>query len=211
MFGKLLDMSLDLGYLICPPRRWLSLDTRELWQYRDLFLVLAWRDIAVRYKQTALGVLWAVFQPVVTMFIFTFIFNRMAKIDSGDGTPYPIFFSVGMLLWQYYSNTLTNAANSIVSNSGIIQKIYSPRLIIPATAATTGLVDLGISAVVLGGIMLYYGFVPRLLGLLTLPVHLLCTMMMALGAGMFLAAVNVKYRDVRYAVPLLSSFRLHFS
>lgn len=187
--------------VIAPPKRWLSINWPELWRYRDLFLVLAWRDIAVRYKQTVLGVIWALFQPLVTMVIFTFIFNRMANIQSGDGTPYPIFLYVGLLLWQYYSNTLTNASGSMVANAGMIQKIYFPRLIIPATAATTGLVDLAISTIILACMMVYYNMVPHLAGLLILPVLLLCAVLTSLGAGMFLAALNVKYRDVRYVVP----------
>ena len=161
--------------IIEPPKRLLSINLQELWQYRDLFITLAWRDISVRYKQTALGVLWAVFQPFVTMIVFTFIFNRMAKIDSGDGTPYPIFLYVGLLFWQYYSNTLTNASGSMVANAGMIQKIYFPRLIIPATSATTGLVDFAISSVILIGMMFYYRFMPNMIAVsythLTLPTN----------------------------------------
>lgn len=196
-------------FVIAPPKRWLSINWKELWRYRDLFLVLAWRDISVRYKQTALGVLWAIFQPFVTMIVFTFIFNRMAKIESGDGTPYPVFLYVGLLLWQYYSNTLTNANNSMAANAGMIQKIYFPRLIIPATSATTGLVDLAISTVILVGMMIYYGFMPRLTGLFILPVLLICAILSALGLGMFLAALNVKYRDVRYAVPFFIQIMMY--
>jgi lipopolysaccharide transport system permease protein len=196
-------------FVIAPPKRWLSINWRELWRFRDLFLVLAWRDIAVRYKQTVLGVIWALFQPLVTMVIFTFIFNGMAKIDSGDGTPYPIFLYVGLLLWQYYSNTLTNASGSMVANAGMIQKIYFPRLIIPVTAATTGFVDLAISSVILGGMMVYYGLMPHVMGLLILPVLLLCAILTSLGAGMFLAAINVKYRDVRYIVPFFVQIMMY--
>ena len=141
-----------------PARRFISVNWRELWRYRDLFLVFAWRDISVRYKQTVLGVLWAIFQPLITMVIFTFIFNRVAKIESGDGTPYPIFLYVGLLFWQYFSGTLTNASNSMVANAGMIQKVYFPRLIVPASAAVTGLVDLAIASVVLIGMMVYYGY-----------------------------------------------------
>ncbi len=196
-------------FVIAPPKRWLSINWRELWRFRDLFLVLAWRDIAVRYKQTVLGVIWALFQPLVTMVIFTFIFNGMAKIDSGDGTPYPIFLYVGLLLWQYYSNTLTNASGSMVANAGMIQKIYFPRLIIPVTAATTGFVDLAISSVILGGMMVYYGLMPHVMGLLILPVLLFCAILTSLGAGMFLAAINVKYRDVRYIVPFFVQIMMY--
>jgi lipopolysaccharide transport system permease protein len=190
-----------MEYTIEPPKSLIRIDWRELWRYRDLFISLARRDISVRYKQTALGVLWAVLQPFVTMIVFTFIFNRMAKIDSGDGTPYPIFLYVGLILWQYYSNTLTNASNSMVANAGIIQKIYFPRLIIPFTAATTGLVDLAISSVLLVGIMLHYGCVPPFPKVLILPVLLMCAVIASVGLGLFLAAVNVKYRDVRHALP----------
>lgn len=202
-------MDQKIEYVIAPPKKWLSINWKELWRYRDLFLVLTWRDISVRYKQTALGVLWAIFQPFVTMVIFTFIFNRMAKIESGDNTPYPIFLYVGLLLWQYYSGTLTNASNSMVSNASLIQKIYFPRLIIPATAAITGLVDLAISAVFLVGMMVYYNFMPHPAGFLILPLLLLCTVMAAMGMGLFLAAINVKYRDVRYALPFFIQIMMY--
>jgi len=188
-------------YSITAPRGFLSVNWRELWRFRELFLVMAWRDIAVRYKQTALGVLWAILQPVVSMVVFTFIFNRVGRIESGDATPYPVFLYVGLLLWHYYSTTLTNASNSLVSHAGMLQKIYFPRLILPATAATTGLVDLAISSLVLAGMMVYYRFSPPVLGLLCLPILLICVILSALGAGFFLAAINVKYRDVRYALP----------
>lgn len=202
-------MSSRSEFVIAPPKRWLSINWKELWRYRDLALVLAWRDISVRYKQTALGVLWALFQPIITMIVFTFIFNRMAKIESGDGTPYPIFLYVGLLLWQYYSSTLTNASGSMVANASMIQKIYFPRLIIPATAAITGLVDFAISSAILACMMVYYGFVPHLEGVLILPVLLLSVIMSAMGAGMFLAAINVKYRDVRYAVPFFIQIMMY--
>jgi len=143
------------------------------------------------------------------MIVFTFIFNRMAKIDSGDGTPYPVFLYVGLLFWQYYSNTLTNASGSMVANAGMIQKIYFPRLIIPATSATTGLVDFAISSVILIGMMFYYQFMPNMIGIIILPLLILCTMMTAMGAGMFLAAINVKYRDVRYALPFFIQIMMY--
>ena len=188
-------------FTIAPPKRWLAINWQELWRYRDLFLVLAWRDISVRYKLTALGIVWAIFQPFVTMIVFTFIFNRMANISSGDNTPYPIFLYVGLLLWQYYSSTLTNASNSMINNSALIQKIYFPRLIVPATAATTGLIDLAIAAVILIGMMIYYGIMPHLIGVLLLPVMLAIAVLSALGMGLLLASLNIKYRDVRFALP----------
>jgi len=203
------DVSSKIEFIIAPPKGWLSINWKELWRFKDLFITLAWRDIAVRYKQTALGVLWAVFQPFITMLVFTFIFNRMAKIESGDGTPYPIFLYVGLLLWQYFSNTLTNASNSMVSNAALIQKVYFPRLIVPASAAITGLVDLAISSIILVGMMIYYGFLPHLTGILVLPALLVCTILSAMGGGMFLAAINVKYRDVRYALPFFIQLMMY--
>jgi lipopolysaccharide transport system permease protein len=202
-------MSSRVEFIIAPPKRWLSVNWQELWRYRDLFLVLAWRDVAVRYKQTALGVVWAIFQPLVTMIVFTFIFNRMANITSGDATPYPVFLYVGLLFWQYYSGTLTNASNSMISNTALIQKVYFPRLIVPATAATTGLIDLAIAAVILVGMMAYYGVTPHLVGILILPVLLGCAILSALGMGLLMASLNVKYRDVRFALPFFIQIMLY--
>jgi lipopolysaccharide transport system permease protein len=198
-------------FIIEPPKRWLSVNWKELWRYRDLFITLAGRDIAVRYKQTALGVLWALLQPFITMVIFTFIFNRMAKIESGDGTPYPVFLYVGLLLWQYFSSTLTNASSSMVNNASLIQKVYFPRLIIPATAATTGLVDLFVASTILVGMMVYFHIMPHLTGLLILPILILCSILSAMGIGMFLAALNIKYRDVRFALPFFIQIMLYIT
>ncbi len=187
--------------VIAPPGRWLAIDWRELWRYRDLFLVLAWRDVAVRYKQTALGVAWAVFQPLVTMVIFTFVFNRMANITSGDATAYPVFLYVGLLFWQFYSGTLSNAGNSMISNAALVQKVYFPRLIVPASSAVTCLVDMAISAVILAAMMVHYGIVPSADGILVLPVLLLSAVLSALGLSLVMASLNIKYRDVRFALP----------
>lgn len=187
--------------IIEPSKGLLSVDWAELWRFRELFLVLTWRDLAVRYKQTFLGVAWALFQPLVTMVLFSLIFNRMAKIESGDGTPYPIFVYVGLLLWHYYSNTLSAVSMSMLGNTNLVQKIYFPRLILPASNAIIGLVDFAISAVVLAGMMVYYGYYPSLLGLLLLPVLLICSIACSLGLGLIFAAVNIKYRDVRYILP----------
>ena len=192
-------------FTISPPSRLTRFNWHELWRYRDLFLVLAWRDISVRYKQTVLGVLWAVLRPVTTMIIFTLVFNRMAGIESGDGTPYPIFLYTGQLFWLYFSGTVTLASNSLVTNASLVQKIYFPRLVLPATAATTGLVDFTIALVILAGMMIWYGFLPGWIGLLTFPILLLTCIMCAMGIGLFFAAINVKYRDVRYALPFFIS------
>jgi lipopolysaccharide transport system permease protein len=194
-------MTNQIHYVIEPPKRFLSINWPELWRYRDLFLVLAWRDISVRYKQTALGVLWAVFQPFVSMVVFTFIFNRMANIGSGDGTPYPVFLYVGLLFWQYYSGTLTKASDSMVTNASIIQKVYFPRLIVPAATAITGLVDMALAGLILIAMMFYFHVAPRPLGILLMPVLTACAVLSALGLGLFMASLNIKYRDVRYALP----------
>ena len=191
--------------ILSPPGRLTRIDWAELWDYRDLFLVLAWRDISVRYKQTVLGVLWAILQPVVTMIIFTFIFNRMAGIESGDGTPYPIFLYTGQLIWLYFASTVTNASNSLVSNASMVQKIYFPRLILPATAATTGFADFIIACFVLAGMMIWYGYMPGFLGIIVFPILLFTCILCALGVGIFFAAVNIKYRDVRHALPFVIS------
>lgn len=198
-------------FTILPPGRLTRINWKELWRYRDLFLVLAWRDISVRYKQTVLGVLWAVLQPVTTMIIFTFIFNRMAGIESGDGTPYPIFLYTGQLIWLYFSGTVTLASNSLVTNASMVKKIYFPRLILPATAATTGLVDFIIALIILAGMMVWYGFAPGWIGLLTFPILLLTCIMCAMGIGLFLASINVKYRDVRHALPFFISTLMYIT
>lgn len=194
-------METNIEFTIEPPKRFLRINWRELWRYRELFLVFSWRDISVRYKQTVLGVLWALFQPLATVIIFTFIFNRIAKIESGDNTPYPIFLYVGLLIWQYYAGTLTKASDSMVSNASIIQKVYFPRLIIPASTAITGLVDMAIAAVVLAGMMIYYGYYPNFWGMLLLPLLLVCALLASMGLGLFCSSLNIKYRDVRYALP----------
>ncbi|MDO8586175.1 MAG: ABC transporter permease [Armatimonadota bacterium] len=195
----------DLEYVIAPPGRLISIDWRELKRYRDLFFVLARRDIAVRYKQTILGIFWAVLQPFVTMVVFTFIFHVIGNVPTQFDAPYPVFLYVGLLFWRYYSETLTGSANSMISNAGLIQKIYFPRLIVPATAATTGLVDFGIGTVILTGMMIYYGYCPSLIGLLIFPLLLACAVICALGMGLFAASLNVKYRDVRHALPFFIS------
>jgi lipopolysaccharide transport system permease protein len=195
----------EMEYVISPPGRMIKIDWRELKRYRDLFFVLARRDITVRYKQTALGIFWAILQPFVTMVVFTFIFHVIGKVPTEFQAPYPIFLYVGLLFWRYYSDTLNNAANSMVVNAGLIQKIYFPRLIVPMTAATTGLVDFGIGALILAGMMIYYGYRPSLTGILILPALVASAVLCALGGGLFAAALNVKYRDVRHALPFFVS------
>ena len=186
---------------ITPPKRTPALNWKELWRYRDLFITLSWRDVAIRYKQTAIGALWAVLQPLVTLVIFTFIFNRVAHVQSGDKTPYPLFLYVGLILWQFYSGTLTKASESLVANQNLVQKVYFPRLILPASTLATAAVDLFFSGLVFLFLLLYYRVPIHLGGFMAVPVIGYCLGASALGGGFFLSALNVKYRDVRYALP----------
>jgi lipopolysaccharide transport system permease protein len=184
-----------------PRKRWAALNLRDLWACRELLYFLMWRDIKVRYKQTVLGAAWAIIQPLVTMLIFTYFFGKLARVPT-DGVPYPIFFYTGLLLWIFFSNGVTNGANSLIGNSNLITKVYFPRLIIPSAAVGAGLLDFAIASVLLIGLLIYYGFSPALSYLMVLPLVLLTTLF-ALGVGIWLSALNVKYRDVRYALTFL--------
>jgi lipopolysaccharide transport system permease protein len=187
--------------VIEPSKSWAPLNLPDLWTYRELLFFLTWRDIKVRYKQTALGVAWAVIQPVTTMIIFTLFFGRLAGVPS-DGIPYPIFAFSGLLLWTFLSNAITSSSSSLLGDSRLITKVYFPRMIIPCAAVGAGLVDLAIASVILAGLMAYYG-VMITWGVLLLPLLILLVMLLALGIGMWMAALNVKYRDVRYALPFM--------
>ena len=181
----------------------------DLWRYRELFYILAWRDISVRYKQTAIGVIWAILRPFLAMVIFTVVFGRIAKMPS-HGIPYPILVFAAMLPWQFFSNSLSEASQSLVVNTNLISKVYFPRLIIPAGAVITSLVDLLISAVLLGVLMIWFRFMPDW-RLLTLPLFTLLAFLAALGPGLYLTALNVKYRDFRYVIPFITQFGLYLS
>jgi lipopolysaccharide transport system permease protein len=181
----------------------------DLWRYRELFYILAWRDISVRYKQTAIGVIWAILRPFIAMVIFTVIFGRIAKLPS-NGIPYPILVFAAMLPWQFFANSLSEASGSLVANTNLISKVYFPRLIIPAGAVITSLVDLLISAVLLGVLMIWFRFMPDW-RLLTLPLFALMAFLAALGPGLFLTALNVKFRDFRYVIPFIVQFGLFVS
>ena len=172
---------------------------RELWEYRELCYFLAWRDIKVRYKQTVLGVLWAVIQPFFTMVIFTLLFGQLAKIPT-DGIPGPIFYFSALVPWIYFSSTVTNAGMSLIANSGLLTKIYFPRVLLPAAAALSNLIDFLISSVLLVGFIAYYK-IPLGWHLLLWPILVVLLMLLALSLGMFFAALNVKYRDIKYALP----------
>ncbi len=188
---------------IRPTRPWLKADFRELYEYRDLLYFLIWRDLKVRYKQTALGVAWAIIQPLFTMLIFTLFFGRLAGLEKQTGgIPYPIFAYAGLLLWTFFSNAVINSGNSLVGSSHLLSKVYFPRVFIPTAAVGAGLVDLGISFVFLIALMAYY-HVALTWSLLLLPLFAILTTILAMGVGMWLSALNVKYRDVKYALPFM--------
>lgn len=182
-------------------------DIKELWYYRELLYFFTWRDLKVRYKQTFIGVAWAIFQPFITMVVFSVFFGGLAKIPS-DGVPYPIFVYVGLLFWQFFSTALSETSNSLISNQSIITKVYFPRLILPISSVITKFVDFAIATLILVGLMFYYGYMPHLSGLLILPLLLIITFMASTGLGLFLASINVKYRDVRYALPFFIQIML---
>ncbi|HTH93184.1 MAG TPA: ABC transporter permease [Candidatus Paceibacterota bacterium] len=175
-------------------------DLKEIWDYRELLYFFSWRDLKVRYKQTFVGVLWAIFQPFITMVVFSVFFGQLAKIPS-DGVPYPIFVYVGLLFWQFFSGSLSDTSNSLITNQAIVTKIYFPRLVLPISSVVTQCVDFIIGTVILIGLMFYYGYTPHLIGLLILPLLLIITFLASVGLGLFLASINVKYRDVRYVLP----------
>ena len=186
---------------IIRPKKTFSLnDLKEIWQYRELLLFFTWCDLKVRYKQTAIGVGWAIFQPFTTMVVFSIFFGKLANMPS-DGIPYPIFVYVGLLLWQFFSSALGETSNCLISNQSIITKVYFPRLILPLASTLTKLVDFAVASAILVGLMAYYHYMPHLAGLLILPLLLLISFMAAVSLGLFLASVNVKYRDVRYILP----------
>jgi lipopolysaccharide transport system permease protein len=175
-------------------------DIKELWQYRELMYFFTWRDLKVRYKQTYIGIAWALFQPFITMVVFSVFFGTFIKIPT-DGIPYPIFVYVGLLIWQFFSSALSETSGCLVANQAIITKVYFPRLILPISSVLTRLVDFFIASTILVGMMIYYHYTPNLIGLLILPLLLLISFFASVGGGLFLAAVNVKYRDVRYILP----------
>jgi lipopolysaccharide transport system permease protein len=195
----------DLHVLrIAPPSRWWAIPLGELWAYRELLYFFVWRDIKIRYKQTAIGAAWAVLQPFLTMLVFSLFFGRLAHIPS-DGMPYPIFFYSALLPWMYFAAALQNATNTIVENQRLITKVYFPRLALPLSAVLSGLVDLGISFLMFFAMMVYYGIRPGA-AMLWLPIFLLLTILTALGVGLWLSALNAIYRDVRYVLPFLVQF-----
>ena len=187
--------------VIEPSKGWIPLNLQDIWQYRDLLYILAMRDVRVRYKQTILGAAWAIIQPLFTMLIFTLFFGKLAGMPS-DGIPYPLFAYAGLLPWTFFANAVTNSGNSLVGNSNLITKIYFPRMIIPMATVAAGLLDFAIAFGLLVVLMLYYG-VGLSINILMLPVLIVLTSLLAIGIGMWMSAMNVKFRDVRYALPFL--------
>lgn len=188
--------------VIQPSKGWAALGLAELWRYRELIFFLSWRDIMVRYKQTTLGIAWAVLQPVFTMVVFSVFFGRLAGMPS-DGLPYPIFVYCALLPWQLFAYSLTESSNSLVANQQLITKVYFPRLVIPLSAVLASLVDFVIAFVLLIGMIWYYHIIPTQ-ALWTLPLFVLLAVSLALGVGLWLSALNVRYRDVRYTLPFLT-------
>jgi lipopolysaccharide transport system permease protein len=186
--------------VIGPPRGGLAFDFGEIWERRDLLAAFVRRDVSVRYKQTAVGIGWAIMQPLVTMIVYTVTFGKFAHVPS-DGIPYAVFAFTGLLLWTLFSTSLSSAADSLVANEGIVKKVYFPRLILPLASASVAVVDFTFSIVCFGGLLVYYGTAPHLLGLALLPLLALWTLLSSAGLGWFLAALNAKYRDVRHALP----------
>ena len=182
---------------------------KDIWRYRELFYFLAWRDILVRYKQTAIGIAWALIRPFLTMVIFTIVFGQLAKLPS-QGAPYPILVFSAMLPWQFFSNSLSECSNSLIGNANLISKVYFPRLIVPTSAVVVSFVDFLISGMILLGLMAWYNFVPTF-RILTLPLFIGIAFAASMGAGLWLASLNVKYRDFRYIVPFLVQFGLYIS
>jgi lipopolysaccharide transport system permease protein len=189
---------------IAPSKGWVPLKLEDLWEYRELLYFLVWRDIKVRYKQTALGATWAIIQPFFTMVVFSIFFGHLAKVPS-DGIPYPLFSFAALVPWTFFANGLSQSSNSLVGSGTLITKVYFPRLIIPLASVFSGIVDFLLAFVVLLGMMVYYGLVPTI-NILWLPMFLLLALTTSLGVGLWLSALNVEYRDVRYIVPFVTQF-----
>ncbi len=193
--------------IIISPNRGTRHYWNDLWKYRELFYFLAWRDILVRYKQTAIGVVWAVVRPFLTMIVFTIVFGTIAKLPSQGGAPYAIMVFAALLPWQFFATALADASNSLLTNAGMLTKIYFPRLIFPTSTVIVGVVDFLISLAILAGLMVWYQFIPGL-RIMTIPIFFIIAFIITIGAGIWLAAINVRYRDFRFIVPFIVQFGL---
>ncbi|MBK6397487.1 MAG: ABC transporter permease [Bacteroidetes bacterium] len=202
-------MSADEFDIIIDPNRRRSNFRKDLWNYRGLFYFLSWRDILVRYKQTVLGVLWSIIRPLMTIFVFTIIFGRLAKLPS-DGVPYLLLVSAGMIPWQFFANSFTEASNSLIANATMLSKVYFPRIIIPVSSVVVSFIDLLISFAIMIGIYIWYQFVPDW-HLIFLPLFILQAIFVSMGLGFLVSALNVRYRDFRYIVPFIVQFGLYIS
>ena len=198
---KPMEMAKAPVVVICPPKGWIPIDFRELWAYRELLFFFTWRDVKIRYKQTIFGFAWAILQPVFMMVVFTLFFGKLAQVPS-EGVPYPLFSYAALLPWTLFAESLNRSSNSLVQDINLIQKVYFPRILIPFSSILSPLVDFAIAFIVLVGLMFYYHYLPTVT-MLWLPVFLLLQLMLALGMGLWLSAINVEFRDVRYAVPFL--------
>lgn len=183
---------------------------RDLWRYRELFYVLAWRDVSVRYKQTIIGLIWALIRPFLTMVVFTLVFSKVAKLPTEGAAPYALMVYAGLLPWQFFSTALSESSNSLIGNANLISKVYFPRLIVPTAAVVVSFVDFLISFIILVGVMLWYQFLPGW-NILTLPFFVLMAFLASLGPGLWITSLNVKYRDFRYIIPFIVQFGLYVS
>ena len=208
--GSRRERSPSEQWLVLEPNRIEKQYWKDLWRYRELFVILAWRDITVRYKQTFIGVAWALIRPFLTMVVFTVIFGKLAKLPSDGDAPYAILVFAAMLPWQFFSSALSSCSESLIVNSNLLTKVYFPRLIVPAAAVITSFVDFLISFVILAGLMVWFRWMPTW-RLLTLPLWVAVAFAASMGAGLWLASLNVQYRDFRYVVPFLVQFGLYVS
>jgi len=197
-------------YLIIEPGRSEKNYWTDLWRYRELFYVLSWRDIKVRYKQTVLGVAWSIIRPLLTMLVLTIVFGKLAKLPTEGTTPYAILVFAGLLPWQFFSSAITESSNSLIGSANLISKVYFPRLIIPASSIITSFIDFLISFVIMIGLMIYYQYLPSW-QILLMPVFIIITLLASFGSGLWLTTMNVKYRDFRYIVPFIVQFGLYIS
>lgn len=199
LFKEKIPHNFQETVVIQPTHGWRHIDLREIWRYRELLYFLTWRDIKIRYKQTLIGAAWAIIQPLLMMVVFSIFFGNLAKVPS-EGIPYPIFIYAGLLPWIYFAQSLSYSSESVVSSANLIRKVYFPRIITPISASVSGLVDFGISFIVLLGLMVYYKFLPTK-EIFLFPLLVLLTFICAVGMGLWLSALNVMYRDIRHAVP----------
>jgi lipopolysaccharide transport system permease protein len=204
------DRNIEIPELIIEPGRTKKNYWRDLWQYRELFYILSWRDIKVRYKQTVVGAAWGLIRPLITMLIFTFVFGNLAKMAVKDGPPYPILVFAGLLPWQFFSSALSDASGSMIGNTNLISKVYFPRMIVPASSVITNLVDLAISFGLLILVMAFYRFTPPV-QIVLLPLFVIMAFLIAIGTGLYVTALNVKFRDFRYIIPFVIQFGIYIT